>query len=81
MEDVDIRKAGLLIQEWFGLTPAKKLAKKGERPDLTAAKPEKPATKSKAPDSDEVAANPPLIFELKDLDQNHPYLKERGLEK
>ncbi len=86
MEDVDIREAGLLIQEWFSLTPAKKLAKKGERKsDPTAAKPESEsettAPKKEAPGSDQepVQVNPPLTFELKDLDQNHPYLKERGL--
>lgn len=96
MEDVDIRKAGLLIQEWFDLTPAKKLAKKGkQKSDSAAAKPEKMTAKSETPesepekaapeketpDSEEVPVNPTLTFELKDLDQNHPYLKERELEK
>ncbi|MFC1712831.1 CHC2 zinc finger domain-containing protein [Candidatus Poribacteria bacterium] len=80
MEDVDIRKAGLLIQEWFNLTPAKKLARK-EKPDRPPVKPEKTAAGSETPDSGAAAVNPPLTFELKDLDQNHPYLKERGLEK
>lgn len=85
MEDVEIRKAGLLIQEWFNLTPAKKSA--GEKrtqervSDPTETKPEKTAAKSKAQDSDEAPVNPALTFELKDLDQNHPYLKERGLER
>ncbi len=85
MEDVDIREAGLLIQEWFSLTPAKKLAKGKGKPERksepTAAEPEKTATKSEAPDSDKAPANPVLTFELKDLDQNHPYLRERDLEK
>ena len=81
MEDVDIRKAGLLIQEWFNLTPAKKLAKKERESDPTAAKPEKTAAKSETRRPEEAPVNPPLTFELKDLDQNHPYLKERGLER
>lgn len=72
MEEVDIRKAGLLIQEWFNLTPANRLAKKGER---------KTAPEKEPQDSDEAPVNPPLTFELKELDQNHPYLKERGLTK
>jgi DNA primase len=87
MEDVDIRKAGFLIQEWFNLTSAKKLARKGRRPkpeperEEAESKPEETAPEKEPPDSDEVAVNPPLTFQLKDLDQNHPYLKERGLEK
>lgn len=88
MEDVDIRQAGLLIQEWFDLTPAKKLAKKGkQKSDSTAvepeSEPEKTAAKSETPrlDQEPVQINPPLTFELKDLDQNHPYLKERDLTK
>ncbi len=85
MEDVEIRQAALLIQEWFDLTSAKKLAKKGgksePKPEPTAGKPEKTAGKSETPDSDKAPVNPVLTFELKDLDQNHPYLKERGLEK
>ncbi len=80
MEDVDIRQAGLLIQEWFGLEQAKKLAKKVKRKsEPTETKSEETAAKPEAPDSEESSVNPPLTFELKDLDQNHPYLKERGL--
>lgn len=87
MEDVDIRKAGLLIQEWFDLTSAKKLARKGRKPkpeperEEVGSKPEETAPKKETPDSEEASANPVLTFELKDLDQNHPYLKERSLEK
>jgi DNA primase len=42
---------------------------------------EQPVKEYNSPDSveDEVAINPPLQFELKNLDPEHPYLKERGL--
>jgi DNA primase len=70
MEDVDIRRAGLLITEWFEIAH-KEQEKTGQKrkSDDQVAKPEKEAV------------NPPLIFELKDLDINHPYLQERGMEK
>ena len=80
MEAVDIRKAGLLIQEWFNLSPARKLARKGRKPKPEP-EPEETAPEKETPDSDKALVNPPLTFELKDLDQNHPYLRERGLEK
>lgn len=91
MEDVDIREAGLLIQKWFDLAPAEKLARKGRKPErkpeLTdekpepgpEAEPETPAPEKQPPGSDISRVNPPLTFELKNLDQEHPYLKERGL--
>ncbi len=83
MEDVDIREAGLLIQKWFNVAPkGKKLAKKGkQKSDSTEAKPEKTASEKWPPDSDKAQVNPPLTFELKNLDPEHSYLKERGLKK
>lgn len=80
-EGVDIRKAGLLIQEWFGIVPEgqekdakrKKPAKQREPPS----EPEKRS--SKGSQGKKKAVNPPLTFSLKDLDPEHPYLSERGL--
>jgi len=76
-EAVDIRQAALMIQGWFkvGATqPVETLLKvsetKGgfpEAPDLF--------------DERAIEENPPLTFELTNLDSKHPYLKERGLNK
>lgn len=55
-QGIDIREAGLLLQQWF----------LGED----------------APPPKQEEANPPLTFELKNLDPQHPYLtKERRLKK
>ncbi len=70
MEEVDIRQGAILIQSWFSLD-----SKRGE---LAGKKVE---TKSGIVKAEKGQANPPLTFELKNLDSNHPYLKERGLEK
>jgi len=71
MENVDIRQAGLLIQKRFGVVSGedKKLVKEKR-------KIKEPKEEKKEP---EEVVNPPLTFELKTLDPEHPYLKERGL--
>jgi len=71
MENVDIRQAGLLIQKRFGIASQenKKLTKEKQ-------KIEEPKEEKKEPGE---TVNPPLTFELKTLDPEHPYLKERGL--
>ncbi len=69
MEEVGIRDAALLVQEWFGLETAP-----------TA--PEKPLPPKELPpkreEREEPTANKPLGFSLT-LDLDHPYLAERGL--
>jgi DNA primase len=74
MEQVGIREAGLLLQDWFALQP-------DERPEPRNGK-EK--TLSGNADHGRVgpftrSSNPPLRFTLGPLDGAHPYLKERGL--
>jgi len=90
------RKATVLIQEWFGITPQRPATKrKSRKKDATdndspqkdglevrvkkeeaeAAAQEEPGP----PANDETPTNPPLKFELKNLDPDHPYLIERGL--
>ena len=71
MEKVDIRQAGLLIQKRFGVVSEedKKLVKEKR-------KIEEPKEDKKNPGE---VVNPPLTFELKTLDPEHPYLKEKGL--
>jgi DNA primase len=70
-EEVEIREAGLLISQWFGIgqgqivVPGAKEGVKREVKEPELAKGEE-------------ITNPPLKFALK-LDPEHPYLKERGL--
>jgi len=73
MENVNTRQAGILIQKWFGIASQedRKLVK--EKRKIKAPKGEK-----KEPEG---AVNLPLTFELKTLDPNHVYLKERRFEK
>ena len=72
-EGLEIREAGELLAQWFGLEdkPAKE-KKEVDRP------PEKPEEDSNAT-PEEGPANPPLTFELQSLDPEHEYLKARGL--
>lgn len=71
MEKVSIRQAGLLIQKRFGVVSGedKKLVKEKR-------KIKEPKEEKKEPGE---VVNPPLTFELKTLDPEHPYLKKRGL--
>lgn len=70
-EEVEIRQAALLIQDWFLASP--------KEPLKAPEKSEKPQTDVSVPLEQENQT--PLTFELKNLDPKHPYLKERGLEK
>lgn len=84
MENVDIRKAGMLIQKWFDI--------EAKRPSETKeAQPMLPFTKSEAKEEgveknfaklvkERKDENKPLAFKLQNLNQEHPYLTERGLE-
>ena len=67
IEGVDIRQAGLLLKEWFEIEPGKKNPKEDLPEKAELVKEEK--------------ENKPLKFALKHLDQEHPYIKERGLRK
>lgn len=87
MENVDIRKAGMLIQDWFDIKAKRPATKKDEKQSVLAFKKsdikedevvEKIPAKLAKEKKEE---NEPLKFTLKNLDQEHPYLKERGLEK
>ena len=71
LEDISIREAALMIQGWF---------------DVDSGPPPRGKKKSKDPPPEEISkppepeGNPPLTFELKNLDPEHPYLEARGLE-
>jgi DNA primase len=76
-EGVDIRKAALMIQGWFDIGGEKSV-------DTVLTVSEKPHGASEVPgpaDEQPVQENPPLTFELKNLDPKHTYLKERGVSK
>lgn len=82
-EEVDIRKAGLLIQQWFEISSEG--TQECAREEKPAKKVETPS-KSKKEENESVSAgknrnNPPLTFSLKHLDLEHPYLSERDLAK
>lgn len=63
MEKCSVRDAGLKLQEWFSISPAKA----GESPKNN------PASGGAA------EQNKPLTFQLKGIDHEHEYLKTRGI--
>ena len=82
-EGVDTRKAALLIQQWFEISP---------EGSLGCAREKKPAKKAETPleskkegtqgiSEEKSLVNLPLTFSLKHLDPEHPYLSERDLAK
>ena len=78
MEDADIRKAELLIEECFGSDDTgkekTKRQRKSKQEELYSAKDSSGSAKE--------ASNPRLTFELKNLGQSHTYLlRERDLDK
>lgn len=92
MENVDLKEAGLLLSDWFNIPLlAGKFTQKSSQGDETASKAaqkERPLVREGKEEGDSTGApsgsssviNPPLTFELKNLDAKHPYLKDRGLE-
>jgi DNA primase len=86
------RQAAILITERFGLNtdpPPRQSQPNGKVSHIVDAGSvdesiEQQPAKEEVPDSpkdDEAPINPPLKFELKNLDADHPYLYERGLTK
>jgi len=73
MENVSIRKAALLVQEWFNMGDLGKLAYNA---NMSVEKQQKPSHKAKNEQSE---PNKPLAFTLK-LEPNHSYLKGRGVD-
>ena len=64
-EGISIREAGLKIADWFSV--------KSDKPQPGPKKKEDTASRQKTTE------NRPISFELRGLDPDHPYLKERGL--
>ena len=87
MEDTDIRGAAIILAEWFDIEPRKRTqdserADKGRKDSTGQDDKEKPVNgenEAVTGQQKEGEANPPLKFELKTLDTDHSYLKDRGL--
>jgi len=86
------RQASIFLSERFGLStapPPQREQANGRAGSSVANHPEQEADGEerakkempKPPADDETPINPPLQFELKNLDADHPYLQERGLTK
>jgi len=87
MEEVEIKEAGLLLSDWFNIplrseafrkknSQSKEDLNRPENQEKTLVREKK---EEKASQRSEKMINPPLTFELKKLDPEHPYLKNRGL--
>jgi DNA primase len=84
MEGIEIRKAGMLIQDWFDIKAKRPSGEKedsGSVPVTKESVEEPPKKKSAELAKEKKQKNEPLKFALKSLDQEYPYLNERGLEK
>jgi DNA primase len=83
-EGVSIHKAARLICEWFRLTTERDEKdverRHGAKPHSSNTAPDEHAPKPSEAASSEANVNKPLGFELQNLDSQHPYLAERGLE-
>lgn len=79
MENVNIREAALLIQQWF-LTPDPAAPKKKPIAEKQPAAAQPQAIAEAPQEPTEAAVNTPLKFSLNKLDHEHPYLAKRGLE-
>lgn len=93
MENVSIREAGLLLKDWFLSEPSdtektsqkdkqgRKQKTQSDSDKLVRKEKEEPDEKSaenKNQDQD-VEVNPPLKFQLKNLDSEHSFFKKRGI--
>jgi DNA primase len=86
----DRRKAALLIAEWYGIESERPVPQSGRKvktsterreaaPQLESEPAREEEPEAAAASARETPVNPPLTFELKNLDPDHPYLRERGL--
>jgi DNA primase len=76
------RKAALLIQEWFGIESSKSQSTARAPQAVASSTRAKPIPEEQPPAVEATPAptvNAPLPFMFKNLDQEHPYLTERGL--
>ena len=71
-EEVDVRQAAIMIQEWFQVSSGDPSQSAGHALEIQVG----------VSGTQDVAGgeNPPLTFRLNNLNSKHPYLMERGLE-
>ena len=79
-ERVGVRTAALKLDEWFGLGLAEAPEKSAPASAPTSAPKARPPAPPPMPEMLLPAANPPLTFTLKTLDQEHPSLGMLGIE-
>ncbi len=90
MENVSIREAGLLIQQWcLSDQPIaeekkeppkeKRVRKKKEKNPKKKEEAPEPTTDPNSEKQEEEPINPPLTFQLKSLEPEHPFFEERGI--
>lgn len=77
-EGVGIREAALLIQRWFNIQPAGG-NNSGRKASGARYAPAKPKTAVSGNSALPHESNSPLRFGLRNLDNTHPYLVQRGL--
>jgi len=83
MENLKLHAAALRLCEWFSLsTEQSPRSRKADRPEREAKESpvEKSVKQNDAPPADDKTPNKPLGFRLENLDIDHPYLSERGLD-
>lgn len=83
MEDVDIRKAALLLKGWFFTDPGKMNAHSVQKDEKAKGKDRGEARKAVKNDSakppQEAPENKPLKFKLQNLDHGYSWFEEKGI--
>lgn len=84
MEGVALRQAALLLVEWFNLPdspdrPSQAGSRSESQPKGTAERKSVELKSSLSPENPSTMVNKPLKFALRNLDDRHPYLYQRGL--
>jgi DNA primase len=81
MEKVELRQAALLLKNWFlADAPTDQTPAPGPAPQKTAlSKDTKLVREEKTTGANEPKINPPLTFQLKNLDLDHPFFVDRGI--
>lgn len=87
-EEVILKEAGLLLSEWFNVplvegrikrTGTQSKAEQTQNPPSPRLRRGELVREKEETEKPAEPVNPPLTFELKNLNPDHPYLKERGL--
>jgi len=77
MEDISIREAALLLQDWFQIDASEGSAEQNKSEPGSPALKDQLVRKEKKDQKEKL--NPSLGFQLKNLKTEHPFFKERGI--